>query len=47
MLEKQLRPGSRVVSHNYAIAGWEDKQVVATSVKDGEGKDHAIFVYAR
>ena len=47
MLEKQLRPGSRVVSHNYAIAGWENKQVVATSVKDGEGKDHAIFVYAR
>jgi SAM-dependent methyltransferase len=47
MLEKQLRPGSRVVSHNYAIAGWEDKQVVATSVRDGEGKSHSIFVYAR
>lgn len=47
MLEKQLRPGSRVVSHNYAIAGWEKKQVVATSVKDEEGKNHTIFVYAR
>jgi predicted RNA methylase len=47
MLEKQLRPGSRVVSHNYAIAGWEDKQIVATSVKDEGGKSHSIFVYAR
>jgi SAM-dependent methyltransferase len=47
MLEKQLRPGSRVVSHNYAIAGWESWQIVATSVKDEEGKSHSIFVYAR
>jgi precorrin-6B methylase 2 len=47
MLEKQLRPGSRVVSHNYAIAGWESKQIVATSVRDEEGKSHSIFVYAR
>ncbi len=47
MLEKQLRPGSRIVSHNYAIAGWESGQIVATSVKDEEGKSHSIFVYAR
>jgi hypothetical protein len=47
MLEKQLRPGSRIVSHNYAIAGWESEQIVATSVKDEEGKSHSIFVYAR
>ncbi len=47
MLEAQLRPGSRVVSHNYAIAGWESRQVVATSVIDLEGRSHSIFVYAR
>ena len=46
-LEKQLRPGSRVVSHNYPIAGWEQKQIAATSVKDNKGRYHTIFVYAR
>jgi predicted RNA methylase len=47
MLEKQLRPGSRIVSHNYAIAGWENREIAATSVKDEGGKSHSIFVYAR
>ena len=47
MMEKQLRPGSRIASHNYMIAGWEDKQVAATLVKDAEGKNHSIFVYVR
>ncbi len=47
MLEKQLRPGTRVVSHNYMIPGWEDKQTGAISVQDAAGNSHSIFAYAR
>jgi SAM-dependent methyltransferase len=46
-LEKQLEPGTYVVSHNYSIAGWEEKEVDALSMKDEKGKNHTIFLYRR
>ena len=46
-LEKQLKPGVYVVSHNYSIPSWEEKEVEAASMKDEKGKDHTIFLYKR
>lgn len=40
-LEKYLKPGARVVSHDYAIPGWNPVQVVKTDEK----KPHTIYVY--
>lgn len=47
LLEKELRPGARVVSHNYMMAGWEAKQTQAIVLKDESGMDHNIYVYVR
>jgi protein-L-isoaspartate O-methyltransferase len=40
-LEKYLRNGSRVVSHEYAMPGWKPKLVD----KDPERHGHTIFLY--
>ena len=45
MLEKQLKPGACVVTHNYHMPGWGDKEVCVESIKDEFGKEHTIFVY--
>lgn len=45
MLEKQLKPGALVVTHNYHIPGWSDKEVCVVSLKDTFGKEHTVFVY--
>ena len=45
MLEKQLKAGSCVVTHNYHIPGWGDKEVKVESLKDEFGKEHTVFVY--
>ncbi len=47
ILEAQLRPKSRVVCHNYAIPGWEAKQVRMETVPDESGADHFIYLYVR
>jgi hypothetical protein len=47
ILEAQLRPKSRVVCHNYAIPGWEAKQIQAETIKDENGEDHYIYLYIR
>lgn len=47
LLEAQLRPKSRVVCHNYAIPGWEDKEVRTETVEDENGEDHYIYLYIR
>jgi protein-L-isoaspartate O-methyltransferase len=40
-LEKYLRDGSRVVSHDYAVPGWKPKLVD----KNPEQRGHTIFLY--
>jgi len=47
LLESRLRPGSRVVSHNYPIPGWESRQIEAATVKDKSQEEHTIFLYRR
>ena len=40
--EKTLRPGTRVVSHDYGIRGWNPKEVEEVFV---HGRRHRIFLY--
>ncbi len=46
-LEKELRPGTRVVSHNYVIPGWESRQADSAKISDGLDKEHAVYLYRR
>ena len=39
-LEKYLKPGARVVSHDYAVPGWKPSKVDA-----GDDKKHRIYLY--
>ncbi len=42
-LEKALRPGTRVVSHEYKVPGWKPTKVAKAD--PGYGHDHTIFLY--
>lgn len=46
-LERQLKPGVRVISHNYPIAGWQKKRIDFQEIKDKEGDSHYIYLYRR
>jgi hypothetical protein len=46
-LEKELKAGVFVVTHNYMIPGWGAKEVVSSVVKDAEGTEHSVFLYKR
>ena len=46
-LEKELRPGTLVVSHNYTIPGWEAKEIGSEKIKDGLDKEHSIYIYKK
>lgn len=43
-LEKYLKPGARVVSHEYVIPGWKPKLVERADEDDVHG--HVIYLYA-
>ena len=47
LFEKELRPGSRVVSHNYPIPGWEGKRAGEAALEDEAGTEHTIYLYIR
>jgi hypothetical protein len=43
--ERDLRPGARIVSHDYKIPGW-DARIVRTEILPGDnGRDHRIILY--
>ncbi|MEM3046912.1 MAG: methyltransferase domain-containing protein [Candidatus Bathyarchaeia archaeon] len=44
ILETRLRPGVRVVSHNYRIRGWLPESIEETT-SQVDGKRHAVFLY--
>jgi hypothetical protein len=44
-LERELRPGARVVCHDYPVPGWDAKRTGGETVWDSAGKKHLIFVY--
>ncbi len=46
-LERELKNGSRVVSHNYSMPDWEDKELAFFEIQDEEGKEHSIYVYVK
>ena len=37
----ELAPGTRIVSHNYPIEGWEPEQTWL--IEDSEGNEHKVF----
>lgn len=45
--ERELKPGTLVVTHNYVVPGWEDKEIDSATVTDSEGKSHSVFLYKR
>ncbi len=46
-LEKELRPGTYVISHNYTIPGWENKLIKEETVVTNAPNEHNIYVYRR
>ena len=46
LLEKQLKPGCRVVSHNAPFASWTPVKVEEIK-SDGEGHSHRLYLYQR
>ncbi|MBK5291784.1 MAG: class I SAM-dependent methyltransferase [Acidobacteriia bacterium] len=46
MLEKQLKKGTRVVSHDFEFSGWTAEKVENVD-DDGEGRSHTLYLYRR
>jgi protein-L-isoaspartate O-methyltransferase len=46
VLEKQLKPGTRIVSHDFEFAGWKPVKTEDIS-DDGEGRSHTLYLYVR
>ena len=46
LLEKQLKKGTRVVSHDFEIRDWKPEKV-ETIDDDGEGRSHTLYLYRR
>jgi predicted O-methyltransferase YrrM len=46
LLEKQLKPGSRIVAHDFEIAGLTPDKVQNID-DDGEGRSHTLYLYRR
>jgi hypothetical protein len=45
MLEKQLKRGARVVSHDYEIPGWTPEKT--ERIDDADGRTHTLYLYMR
>jgi predicted O-methyltransferase YrrM len=45
--ERELKPGTIVVTHNYIVPGWDDREIDSTTVTDADGKEHSVFLYKR
>ncbi len=46
VLEAQLKPGTRVVAHDFGIGGWTPTRTI-TIPDDGEGRSHTLYLYIR
>ncbi len=46
MLEKQLRKGTRIISHDFEFSDWKPMKVELVE-DDGEGRSHTLFMYVR
>ncbi len=45
LFERDLRPGVRIVSHDYKIPGWDGRLVRSEVVTDENGREHKIHLY--
>ena len=45
MLEKQLRPGTRVVSHDFQMNGWKAEKTEQITAENGS--EHTVYLYTR
>ncbi len=45
LLLRDLKDGTRIVSHNYRIPGWDERIVRSESIKDKNGRTHTIYLY--
>jgi protein-L-isoaspartate O-methyltransferase len=46
MLEKQLKKGTRIVTHDFEFSAWTPVKTVDID-DDGEGRSHRLFLYVR
>jgi len=46
VLDRQLRKGTRVVSHDFEFSGWTPEKVESID-DDGEGRSHTLYLYRR
>ncbi|MGH9631397.1 MAG: SAM-dependent methyltransferase [Bryobacteraceae bacterium] len=46
VLEKQLKKGARVVSHDFEFSGWNAEKIELIE-DDGEGRSHTLYFYRR
>ena len=48
LLEKKLKPGARVVSHDFLIPGWEaDETLAMDETNEIDGLPHTVYLYKR
>jgi len=47
ILEAQLKDGARVVSHNYDIIGWKNRETGYQTVEIWNGEEHSIYLYKK
>ena len=48
LFDRFLQPGTRVVSHNYPVPGWKEKEMEFASVKVEDDEDpHDVYLYRR
>jgi len=45
VLEKQLRPGARIVCHDFQVPGWDPEKTV--EVNSNNGISHKLYLYIR
>ncbi len=45
VFESDLKPGARVVAHNYAVPGWAHRMVRYETLESADGTEHIIFLY--
>jgi len=43
--ERELQPGTRIVSHEFRIPGWKPKKII--SVQDNAGLSHIVYLYIK
>ena len=48
LFDRFLQPGTRVVSHNYPVPGWKEKEMEFASVKvEDDEEEHDVYLYRR